>query len=143
MWVRRNTVAGARAMSETPCVPWHCSECRCTWEEAEARRRRAGLKPLIISAKACSPKCGAKRSRRLHALKAAVRLIEPNHGAGWHCSECGRGQAETQRMRKRRGLQAISFARIRVCSPKCSEARKLRRFTERYGAPKRWNGKPV
>jgi hypothetical protein len=76
---------------------------------------------------------------REYWARVNARVTEPRRGAAWRCSECGRGAPEATRLRARLGLRALS-TRSRACSPKCSAARELRRYTERHGAPTRWSG---
>ncbi len=50
---------------------WRCSECGCSREAAERKRKRLGLlfQFLTIRAVTCSPKCGCARAHRLWRAK--------------------------------------------------------------------------
>ncbi|ABC83395.1 hypothetical protein Adeh_3629 [Anaeromyxobacter dehalogenans 2CP-C] len=119
---------------------WRCSECRCPWTTADRRRRRAGLPPLTIAARTCSPTCSRARARRLAEARWArakrVRIREPR-GAAWSCSECGVGWGEALERRRARGLRELMRRRARTCSPECGIARARRRNLERLGVSRR------
>jgi hypothetical protein len=115
---------------------WSCSECGCSAATASRRRARRGLGPLRSWAHTCSPECKASRKRAYdHRLwKAAGRRAptEPDHGPGWHCSECGADLEQANRKRARLALGPMHSAWQRFCSPTCAAARRARRYRERW-----------
>jgi hypothetical protein len=116
---------------------WRCSECGCSRETATRRRTRRGLGPLRSWAHTCSPECKAARKRaydhRLWEAAGRRRVTEPDHGPGWHCSECGADLEQANRKRARLGLGPMHSAWQKVCSPACATARRARRYSERWG----------
>lgn len=120
---------------------WRCSECGCTYETAQRRRARAGLGPVQVHARTCTPKCRLRRIRRLAAAKwrrlKKMPVPEPHHGPGWHCSECGADLDQANEKRRRLGLRPLHSAKQVVCSPACLEVRRIRRYAARWGAPPR------
>jgi len=124
-------------------MAWRCSECGCSREQASLRHRRQGLRALGTNARTCSPDCSRARDAlsreewRRERSNGPPR--EPDHGPGWHCSECGSDWETARKRRIRLGL--LTSRRDRTCSPKCSAARELRRHIERYGVPERWKGR--
>jgi hypothetical protein len=60
-------------------------------------------------------------------------VTEPDHGPGWHCSECGADLDQANRKRARLGLRPMNSAWQKVCSPACGAARRARHYAERWG----------
>jgi hypothetical protein len=82
-------------------VRWRCSECGCSREAAERKRKRLGLPVLIAWAKTCSPPCARAREKRFLREKYGSgtsyhqrvrRKLESQKRArrgAWRCVECG------------------------------------------------------
>jgi hypothetical protein len=105
------------------------------------RCSRDRLGPVRPWAKTCSPECRLRRKYRLGSelwRKVAKRPVpEPDHGPGWHCSECGVDFDQANRKREKLGLQPLYSTTQVVCSPACYEVRRLRQYAARWGAPPR------
>lgn len=121
-------------MSHSASLAWRCTECGCTRDEAARRRKRRGLGTLKKSWKTCSPECARTRIARIASEqwhRGRKAIPEPNHGAGWHCSECGADVDGANRRRRQLGLPPIRSITQKVCSPQCYGARWRRRRAAR------------
>jgi hypothetical protein len=100
---------------------WRCSECRCSWDEAAAARKRRRLPLLHFGAVTCSPECARKRDLWRRNARTEARAAATPREAQWRCAICGCDREAMWARRKRLGLGPAPKAK--TCGPRCSAKR--------------------